>query len=313
MTSCKVVVSLVFRSSIASTSSGRSSTTITSLQFQFLKLSPHEVEAADDWETGETTTIQEAIMSENNRGNEKRKRGDNLRNWNWNDVIIVDDLPDEVEAADDRKTSETTSSQEVIVFENNIVVTDLSVQEHHEDNMKLDTQPLANEPPEESLVVCAAEMIEKMTKARTSKASIYKEMSKKQKMKKTFKTRQTNLKKGKDITPSDVKYWIRKSKVVGKNFKLNFLVLYTSLIGNMMYVDGTVCNAFSVRQKRCPTTFWTCELLKERDFKEIKSGGLGYGEIEGPYVEEESDTVPKNIEITFDAGMLIFICCVHVK
>jgi hypothetical protein len=32
-----------------------------------------------------------------------------MRNWNSSDVIVVGDLPDEVEAADDQKTGETTT------------------------------------------------------------------------------------------------------------------------------------------------------------------------------------------------------------
>ncbi|PWA93030.1 hypothetical protein CTI12_AA075780 [Artemisia annua] len=156
-----------------------------------------------------------------------------------------------------------------------------------------------------------------------------------------------------DITPSDVKSMIRKSKVADINFKLNFLVLFTSVMGNvkpkgicdlsileyistttdfssinwcsyvwrclqtckngwkrdktysyflgsitfltMMYVDGMVCNAFNFGRKRPPTTFWTHELLREREIEEIKSG-LGNGELQGPYVEEEIDPMPETVE-----------------
>ncbi|GKB88737.1 hypothetical protein Tco_0961009, partial [Tanacetum coccineum] len=140
------------------------------------------------------------------------------------------------------------------------------------------------------------------------------------------------FKKGKEITPSYLKSLIRKSKVADMNFKLNFIVLFTSVMGNvkpkricdlsvlhyisrktdlgkiswceyvwrclkkckegwkpdmfnsfflgpvmclaMLYVDGTVCNEFNVGRKRPPTSFWTMELLKEREYEEINAGGL---------------------------------------
>nr|GEW76216.1 peptidase C48, SUMO/sentrin/Ubl1 [Tanacetum cinerariifolium] len=63
------------------------------------------------------------------------------------------------------------------------------------------------------------------------------------------------------VKPNDVKYMIRKSKVADMNFKLNFIVLFTSIMG------------------------------------EIKSRGLGKGELVGPYVEEEDDPMPDNLEI----------------
>ncbi|GKC55050.1 hypothetical protein Tco_1077795, partial [Tanacetum coccineum] len=95
---------------------------------------------------------------------------------------------------------------------------------------------------------------------------------------------------GKDITPGAVKFLIRKSKVADMNFKLNFIVLFTS----MMYVDGTVCNELNVGRKRPPTSFWTAELLKEREYEEIKAGGFGNGELQGPFVEEEGDPMPED-------------------
>ncbi|GJX33465.1 hypothetical protein Tco_0243320, partial [Tanacetum coccineum] len=73
------------------------------------------------------------------------------------------------------------------------------------------------------------------------------------------------FKEGKDITPSAVKFLIRKSKVANMNFKLNFIVLFTS----MMYVDGTVCNELNVGRKSPPTSFW-------------------------PFVEEEGDPMPED-------------------
>nr|GEY19129.1 hypothetical protein [Tanacetum cinerariifolium] len=129
--------------------------------------------------------------------------------------------------------------------------------------------------------------------------------------------------KGNDITPSYLKFLIRKSKVVDMKFKLNLIVLFTSIMGSvkpkgicdlsvlhnisrktdlakinwceyMLYVDGTVCNEFNVGQKRPPTSFWTMELLKEREHEEINSGGIGKGELQGLFVEEEDDQMPED-------------------
>ncbi|GKG54359.1 hypothetical protein Tco_0557882, partial [Tanacetum coccineum] len=58
----------------------------------------------------------------------------------------------------------------------------------------------------------------------------------------------------------------------------------------MAYVDGSKCNSFNVVRKRPPT-----ELLKEKEDEELNSGGFGFGEIEGPFVEQE-DPMPDNIE-----------------
>ncbi|GKD46680.1 hypothetical protein Tco_1271325 [Tanacetum coccineum] len=43
----------------------------------------------------------------------------------------------------------------------------------------------------------------------------------------------SQFKKGKEITPSYLKSLIRKSKVADMNFKLNFIVLFTSVMGNV--------------------------------------------------------------------------------
>ncbi|GKC57052.1 hypothetical protein Tco_1084650, partial [Tanacetum coccineum] len=159
------------------------------------------------------------------------------------------------------------------------------------------------------------------------------------------------FKKGKVITPSYLKSLIRKSKVADINFKLNFIVLFTSVMGNvkpkgicdlsvlhyisrktdlgkinwceyewrclkkckewwkpdmsnsfflrpitclaMLYVDGTVCNEFNVGRKRPPTSFWTIKLLKEREYEEINAGGIGKGELQGRFVEED-DPMPED-------------------
>nr|GEW48536.1 hypothetical protein [Tanacetum cinerariifolium] len=63
----------------------------------------------------------------------------------------------------------------------------------------------------------------------------------------------------------------------------------------MAYVDGSKCSSFNVIHKRPPTLVWTSELLREREDEELNSGGFGFGEIEGPFVEQE-DPIPDNIE-----------------
>nr|GEY51702.1 hypothetical protein [Tanacetum cinerariifolium] len=157
----------------------------------------------------------------------------------------------------------------------------------------------------------------------------------------------------KDITPGDIKLRIHKSNSADMNFKLNFIVLFTSVMGQiktkgfcdlkildyirpdtdmaninwceyvlrclqsckeewtkgkkncffrgpltfliMAYVDGSKCSSFNVIRKRPPTLVWTSELLREREDEELNSGGFGFGEIEGSFVEQE-DPMPDNIE-----------------
>nr|GFA53407.1 hypothetical protein [Tanacetum cinerariifolium] len=166
----------------------------------------------------------------------------------------------------------------------------------------------------------------------------------------------------KDITPGDIKLRIRKSNSADMNFKLNFIVLFTSVMGKiktkgfcdlkildyirldtdmaninwceyvlrclqsckeewtkgkkncffggpltfltMAYVDGSKCSSFNVIRKRPPTLIWTSELLRERDDEELNSGGFGFGEIKGPFVEQK-DPMPDNIE-TLDAAEYMF-------
>ncbi|GJX74738.1 hypothetical protein Tco_0313333 [Tanacetum coccineum] len=81
----------------------------------------------------------------------------------------------------------------------------------------------------------------------------------------------------------------------------------------MMYVDGTVCKDFRVGRKRPPTTMWTKELLKEQELVEIKSEGLGKGELEGPYVEEQDDPMPGNLEVNCDVGLFFKLKDVVLK
>ncbi|PWA64182.1 hypothetical protein CTI12_AA346920 [Artemisia annua] len=159
---------------------------------------------------------------------------------------------------------------------------------------------------------------------------------------------------GKEKNTGILKGLIRKSKVADMNFKLNFIVLFTSLMGGvkgkgicdesvlkhidtktdfstinwcdyvlrclktckeawnremsnsyflgplslltMAYVDGTMCDGFNVPRVRSATRFWTYELLKERKTGEIDAGGLGKGELQGPYIEEDVDPMPEDEE-----------------
>ncbi|GKE51277.1 hypothetical protein Tco_1486433 [Tanacetum coccineum] len=174
----------------------------------------------------------------------------------------------------------------------------------------------------------------------------------------------------KKVTPNDMKHGIRNSRVADMNFKLNFIILFTSLMGGvktkgfydlsvldhinmsmdisninwcsyiwrclkkckegwkrtetnsfflgpitllaMFYVDGTVCNDFSTGRKITTTTIWTSEMLKERELAEIKSGGPGKAKLAGPYVEEEDDPMPKNLE-RFMWKMNNYIECIKIK
>ncbi|GJV86539.1 hypothetical protein Tco_1530477 [Tanacetum coccineum] len=61
------------------------------------------------------------------------------------------------------------------------------------------------------------------------------------------------------------------------NFKLNFIVLFTSLMGN-------------IKQKG------VSELLSKKEVEELNSGGFGHGEIEEAFFDEEEDLIPNNIE-----------------
>nr|GEV84415.1 major facilitator superfamily domain, general substrate transporter [Tanacetum cinerariifolium] len=130
----------------------------------------------------------------------------------------------------------------------------------------------------------------------------------------------------KEITPADVKMRMRKSEEADLNFKLNFIVLFTSIMGNihqkglktckkgwkrgkkdsyfegpltvliMCYVDRTKCNDSIVCRRRPPTKVWTTELLSEREAEELNCGGFGHGELEKKFVDEEGDPILKNIE-----------------
>nr|GFA93432.1 C2 calcium-dependent membrane targeting [Tanacetum cinerariifolium] len=55
----------------------------------------------------------------------------------------------------------------------------------------------------------------------------------------------------------------------------------------------SICNEFNVGQKIPPTSFWTTELLKEREYEEINARGIGKGELQGPFIKED-DPMPKD-------------------
>lgn len=76
----------------------------------------------------------------------------------------------------------------------------------------------------------------------------------------------------------------------------------------LCYVDGTKCNTFSVGRKRPPTSVWTMELLSERENAEVLAGGLGLGETEGHFVEEEEDPAPENVEVILPVFFRILFC-----
>lgn len=92
--------------------------------------------------------------------------------------------------------------------------------------------------------------------------------------------------------------------VVGK-------LIIVSRMKQMAYVDGTKCNSLSVGRKRPPTSLWTAELLSERETEELNFGGFGFGEIEGPFVEQE-DPMPDTIEVIRILTIYIFLLGLHI-
>ncbi|GKD48305.1 hypothetical protein Tco_1277281, partial [Tanacetum coccineum] len=88
----------------------------------------------------------------------------------------------------------------------------------------------------------------------------------------------------KEIKPTDVKIRMRKSAEADLNFKLNFIVLFTSIMGNIHQKGKTTYKV------------WTAELLSEREDEELNCEGFGHGELEEDFVDEEGDPIPNNIE-----------------
>nr|GEX51041.1 hypothetical protein [Tanacetum cinerariifolium] len=105
----------------------------------------------------------------------------------------------------------------------------------------------------------------------------------------------------KEIKLADVKMRMRKSEEADLNFKLIFIVLFTSIMGNirqkgMCCVDGTKCNDNIVCRRRPPTKVWIAELLSEIEAVELNCEGFGHGELEEDFIDEEGDPIPNNIE-----------------
>nr|GEW84503.1 hypothetical protein [Tanacetum cinerariifolium] len=57
----------------------------------------------------------------------------------------------------------------------------------------------------------------------------------------------------------------------------------------MIYADGVQCKSLPMARRHLPTSAWSAEVLKERESEEIASGGFGFGEKEGPFVEEDEN------------------------
>ncbi|GKE50454.1 hypothetical protein Tco_1481712, partial [Tanacetum coccineum] len=58
-------------------------------------------------------------------------------------------------------------------------------------------------------------------------------------------------------------------------------------------------------RKRPTTSAWSAEVLKEREEEEIASGGLGLGEKESPFMEEEENGFLEDLETCFDKTLAI--------
>ncbi|GKD30599.1 hypothetical protein Tco_1241377 [Tanacetum coccineum] len=99
----------------------------------------------------------------------------------------------------------------------------------------------------------------------------------------------------KEIKPADVRMRLRKSEEADLNFKLNFIVLFTSIMGNF-HQKGRTVDSLDFYRRRPPTKVWTTENLSEREAKELNCGGFGPEELEEDFVDEEGDPIPNNIE-----------------
>ncbi|GJU02600.1 hypothetical protein Tco_1112938 [Tanacetum coccineum] len=64
----------------------------------------------------------------------------------------------------------------------------------------------------------------------------------------------------------------------------------------MIYVDGVQCKSLQRVRKRPTTSAWSAEVLKEREEEEIASGGLGLGEKESPFMEEDENGFLEDLE-----------------
>nr|GEU82902.1 hypothetical protein [Tanacetum cinerariifolium] len=97
----------------------------------------------------------------------------------------------------------------------------------------------------------------------------------------------------KEITPSIIKLKIRRPTVVDFNFKLNILMLFANIMGCCKKTGPDRWKKELLNNFFCgPVT-----LLMERETKEIKSGGFGLGEKEGPFVEEDENGFSDDLEV----------------
>ncbi|GJT67909.1 hypothetical protein Tco_1019389 [Tanacetum coccineum] len=75
----------------------------------------------------------------------------------------------------------------------------------------------------------------------------------------------------------------------------NFFCGHVTLL-TMIYMDGVQCKSLQMVRKRPPTAAWSAEVLKERENEEIASGGFGLGEKEFPFLEEDENGFPEDLE-----------------
>ncbi|GJW41279.1 hypothetical protein Tco_0067124, partial [Tanacetum coccineum] len=64
----------------------------------------------------------------------------------------------------------------------------------------------------------------------------------------------------------------------------------------MIYVDGVQFKSLQMVRKRPPMSAWSAEILKEIENEEIASGGFGLGDKEFPFLEEDENGYPKDLE-----------------
>ncbi|GKC67254.1 hypothetical protein Tco_1099852, partial [Tanacetum coccineum] len=65
----------------------------------------------------------------------------------------------------------------------------------------------------------------------------------------------------------------------------------------MIYVDGVQFKSLQMVRKRPPMSAWSAEILKEMENEEIASGGFGLGDKEFPFLEEDENGFPKDLEV----------------
>nr|GEZ42393.1 major facilitator superfamily domain, general substrate transporter [Tanacetum cinerariifolium] len=96
----------------------------------------------------------------------------------------------------------------------------------------------------------------------------------------------------KEIKPAYVKMRMRKFEVAGLNFKLNFIVMFTSIIGNIR--QKGVCDTDILEYIKPNINLSNINWCEEA--VELNCRGFGHGELEEEFVDEEGDPTPNNIE-----------------